>query len=86
MSILLLSDMFYEKWKEILLMWEHGRILDDYEKLPLRPQFMCHNPNLGLTTKARAYKGAGQEGSPRVTSHAPGNVRECEGMNPHTPK
>jgi len=46
----------------------------------------CCNPNLGLATKARAYKGTGQEGSPRVTSHAPKNVRECEGMNPLTPK
>jgi hypothetical protein len=40
----------------------------------------------GLATKARACKGAGQEGSPRVTSHAPRSVGECEGMNPHTPK
>jgi hypothetical protein len=46
----------------------------------------CHNHSLGLTTKARACKGAGQEGSPIVTSHAPRNVGECEGMNPHTPK
>jgi hypothetical protein len=45
----------------------------------------CCNPNLGLATKARAYKGAGQKGSPGTTCHAPENVRECEGMNPHTP-
>jgi hypothetical protein len=25
-------------------------------------------------------------GSPGVTSHTPGNVRKCEGVNPHTPK
>jgi hypothetical protein len=37
-------------------------------------------------TKAKAYKGVGQEGSPEVTSHTPGNVGECEGMNPHNPK
>jgi len=36
----------------------------------------CRNPNLGLTTKARACKGAGQEGSPRLTSHALGSVGE----------
>jgi len=35
-------------------------------------------------TKARACEGMGQEGSPRVTFHAPGSARECEGMNPHT--
>jgi len=46
----------------------------------------CHNPSLGLTTKARACKVVGQEGSLGVTSHAPENVGECEGMNPHTPK
>jgi hypothetical protein len=42
----------------------------------------CRNPNLGLTTKARACKGEGQEGSSGVTSHALGSVEECEGMNP----
>ncbi len=46
----------------------------------------CHNPNLGLTTKARACKVAGQEGSPGDASHAPRNVGKCEGMNPHTSK
>jgi len=47
---------------------------------------ICHNPNLGLTTKASACKGAGQEGSLGVTSHAPESVGECDWMNPHTPK
>jgi len=37
-------------------------------------------------TKARGYKVMGQEGSPRVMSHAPGSARECEGIGPHTPK
>jgi hypothetical protein len=45
-----------------------------------------HNPNLGLAIKARVCKGVGQEKSLEVTIHAPKNVRECEGMNPHTPK
>jgi hypothetical protein len=47
---------------------------------------MCRNPNLEFTTNTRACKGVGQEGSPRVTFHAPMNVGECEGMNLHTPK
>ncbi len=38
-----------------------------------------HNPSLGLTTKARACKVASQE-------KKLGNERNCEGMNPHTPK
>jgi len=28
----------------------------------------------------------GQEGSPRIMSHALGSARECEGIDPHTPK
>jgi len=43
----------------------------------------CRNLSLGLATKARAYKGVGQEGSSRVTSHALRSVGELEGMNPH---
>jgi len=39
----------------------------------------CRNPNLGLTTKVRADKVAGQE-------RKPGSERKSEGMNPHTPK
>ncbi len=46
----------------------------------------CHNPNFKFATKARACKGASQERSPGVTSHAPKSVGECEGMDPHTPK
>jgi hypothetical protein len=44
----------------------------------------CRNFSLELTIKARAYKGAGQKGSLRVTSHAPKNVAKCERMNSHT--
>ncbi len=44
----------------------------------------CRNPSLGLATKVKACKGASQEGSLGVTSHAIKNVRECEGMNPLT--
>jgi hypothetical protein len=36
--------------------------------------------------KANACKVTGQEGSPGVTSRAPGNAKEWEGMNRHTPK
>ncbi len=46
----------------------------------------CRNLSLRLMTKARACKGVGQEGSSQVTSHAPGSVGECEGIDPHTPK
>ncbi len=34
--------------------------------------------NLNVATKVRAS----QEGSLGITSHAPGNAKECEGMNP----
>jgi hypothetical protein len=46
----------------------------------------CRNPNLGLATKTRVCKVVGQEGSPGITSNVPENGKECEGMNPHTPK
>jgi hypothetical protein len=36
----------------------------------------CRNPSLGLVTKARACKGVGQEGSPRITFHVPESVGE----------
>ncbi len=33
------------------------------------------NPSLGLVTKARAYKGVGQNKSSKVTFHAPKGLR-----------
>jgi hypothetical protein len=35
----------------------------------------CRNPNLGLTTKARGCKVAGQDKDPKVTSHAPKSAK-----------
>ncbi len=40
---------------------------------------VCHNPSLGLATKARGCKVAGQERKPE-------SERKCERLNPHTPK
>jgi len=34
----------------------------------------------------RGSSGVKAKGSPGVTSHTPGSVRKCEGVNPHTPK
>jgi len=56
--------------------------------------FQCRNLNLGLATKAKGLQGCEPRGSPgikargspEVTSHTPGNVRKCEGVNPHTSK
>jgi hypothetical protein len=39
----------------------------------------CRNPSLGLATKAKGYKVAGQEGDPGVTSHAPGSAKSVKG-------
>ncbi len=44
------------------------------------------NPNLGIATKARACKVAGQEGSLGITSHAPGSVGKCEEWTLTLPK
>jgi hypothetical protein len=45
----------------------------------------CCNPSFGLATKAKRLQGCGPRGSPGVTSHTPGSVRKCEGVNSHTP-
>jgi len=37
-------------------------------------------------TKVRGCKVVGQEGSSGVMPHAPKSARECEGIDPHTPK
>jgi len=36
--------------------------------------------------KAKGCKVVGQEGSPGIMLHAPGNARKCEGIDLHTPK
>jgi len=49
---------------------------------------------LGSQSRLRGLQGCGPRGSPGVkarrspgvTSHTPGSVRKCEGVNPHTPK
>jgi hypothetical protein len=53
--------------KDVLTIWKGP----DWESF-------CHNPSLGLSTKARACKGAGQEWSPGVTLHAPKRLRVWE--------
>jgi hypothetical protein len=63
-----------------LVLWGVGLILGVYCE-----EGVCRNRSLGLTTKVRACKGAGQERSLVVTSHAPESVRDYEGMNLHTP-
>ncbi len=46
----------------------------------------CCNPSFGLTTKAKGLQGCRPRESLGFTSHTPGCVGKCEGMNPHTPK
>jgi hypothetical protein len=46
----------------------------------------CRNPSLELATKAKGLQSCGPRGSPGITSHIPGSVRKCEGVNLHTPK
>ncbi len=36
---------------------------------------MCRNPSLGLATKARGCKVAGQKKDLGITSHAPGSAK-----------
>jgi hypothetical protein len=60
--------------------------VNNSKKIGHRCVVMCCNFSLGLTTKARPYKGAGQEWSSGITFHAPESLGKCEGMSPHTPK
>jgi hypothetical protein len=48
--------------------------------------FVYRNPSLGFMTKARGCKIVGQKGSSGVMSHVPKSARECEGIDPRTPK
>ncbi len=41
---------------------------------------------LGSRLKQKGLQRCGPKESPGVTSHAPGSVGKCEGVNPHTPK
>jgi hypothetical protein len=49
-------------------------------------QLHYYNPSFGFATKAKGLQGCGPRGSPGVTSHSPGSVGKCEGVNPHVPK
>jgi hypothetical protein len=49
-------------------------------------EYHYYDPNLRFMIKARAYKGAGQKLARESYFMLPRSVRECEGMNPHTPK
>ncbi len=64
----------------------HNNLSKDNIMLHFSTYKPCCNPSLGLAIKARACKVGGQEGSPGVIFHALGNEKECEGVNPFTPK
>ncbi len=57
-----------------------------FARLILRHVTIYHNHSLGLMTKTKGCKVAGQKKDPGFTSHAPKNAKECERMNTHTPK
>jgi hypothetical protein len=56
---------------------------------PELAQHICRNPSIWLATKARGLRGCGPKsrpGSHITCSQECKESRECEGMNPHTPK
>jgi len=61
---------FQKKKYAIILLLHHSKHLRSHE----RQRSDCCNLSLRLTTKARACKSAGQEGSLGITSHAPGRI------------
>ncbi len=46
----------------------------------------CRNPSFGFATKAKGLQGCRPRESLGITSHTPGSVGKCEGVNLHTPK
>jgi len=60
------------------------------KKMPTRTScstnISCRNLSLGFATRAKGCKVVGQEESPGVMSHVPGNVRKCQGIDLHLPK
>jgi hypothetical protein len=53
-----------------------------------QPQNLVHVATLalGLRLRQKRLQGCRPRESPGVTSHTPGSVKKCEGVNPHTPK
>jgi hypothetical protein len=89
-------DLREEKQMFISFIMGHGEVEDVKKKKVFDaswegPYLFVRYVDENVTTLAlgsqprQRRKVAGQEGSPRVTSHVPGSARECEGINPHTP-
>jgi len=70
---------------EFLIYYSHSNYKDDVTMIPSTIK-TCRNLNFGLVTKAKGLQGCGPKENPGVTSHTPGSVGKCEGMNPRTPK
>jgi hypothetical protein len=47
---------------------------------------MCRNPSIWLATKARGLRGCGLKSRPESHITCSRECKECEGVNPHTPK
>jgi hypothetical protein len=80
------KDIIIKNWSQKFTSWLMSCNFGEDFNSKIVNVYFCHNPNLGLATKARACKVASQKGSLGVTFHAPGSAKECEGMNPRTPK
>jgi hypothetical protein len=62
----------------------YGKKRSNYETQSFGEE--CRNPSFGLVTKAKGVARVRAKRKSGVTSHTPGSVRKCEGVNPHTPK
>jgi hypothetical protein len=69
--------------------WEFFKEHLESEFFPRNFDYICRNPSIWLATKARRLRGCGprsRPGSHITCSRECKESRECEGMNPHTPK
>jgi hypothetical protein len=76
------TNMFFSPYSNGCPFVDHGLLIDNSSSSGLN----YLNPSFGRVTKAKGLQGCGSRESPRVTSHTPGSVGKCEGVNPHTPK
>jgi hypothetical protein len=72
--------------EDFLLAQNEGRCRALCSNMCKVPKYqICHNPNLGLTTKARAYKGVGQEWAHESHFMLPGMQESVREWTPTLP-
>ncbi len=77
-----------KNYKSIKTLWIHRMFINSHDLFMYLIKWKDYVVTLTLDSwlKQGGSQGCGPRRSQGVTSHAPRNVRKCEGMNPHTLK